>query len=79
MDGLAAVPKLDDPHIKKHRPGLIPNDTLALREGFALHPNLKMVHEAYQSGDAAIVHAVAGAVARPVPLPRPGSAGERHR
>ena len=60
MDGLAAVPKINDPHIRSHRPNLIPHNTLALRDGFALHPNLVTVHKNFDAGDAAIVHALAG-------------------
>lgn len=60
MDGLAAVPKLDDPHLRQHRTNLVPNDTRPLRNGFALHPNLETVHGLFQSGDAVIVHALAG-------------------
>ncbi len=60
MDGLAAVPKPNDPHIRSHRPYLIANDALALRDGFALHPNLATVHSNFTAGDAAIVHALAG-------------------
>ncbi len=60
MDGLAAVPKPNDPHIRSHRPNLIANNALALQDGFALHPNLATVHSNFTAGDAAIVHALAG-------------------
>lgn len=60
LDGLAAVPKIDDPYIRRHRPNLVPQNALALQEGFALHPSLQTLHTLFQSGDAAIVHAIAG-------------------
>ena len=60
LDGLAAVPKLDDPHIRGYRKDLIPAGAKPLSEGFALHPSLKIVHELFRAGEASIVHAVAG-------------------
>ena len=60
LDGLAAVPKLDDPHLRGYRRNLVSEDALTLADGFALHPSLKTVHELFGAGDASIVHAVAG-------------------
>ena len=60
LDGLAAVPKLDDRHIRDYRRDLIPESANPLTDGFALHPSLKTVHELYRAGDASIIHAVAG-------------------
>lgn len=60
MDGLYAVPKLDDPHLRQHRPTLVPQSTLPLADGFALHGNFKTLHQWFEAGEASIVHALAG-------------------
>jgi uncharacterized protein (DUF1501 family) len=60
MDGLYAVPKLDDPNLQRHRPSLIPQETRALSDGFALHGAFNTLHSWYQAGEASIVHALAG-------------------
>lgn len=60
MDGLYAVPKLDDPHLRQHRPTLVPQSTLPLADGFALHDNFKTLHQWFKAGEASVVHALAG-------------------
>ena len=37
MDGLAALPKIDDPDIRSHRASLIDARATPLSDGFALH------------------------------------------
>ncbi|MEO0413289.1 MAG: DUF1501 domain-containing protein [Pseudomonadota bacterium] len=60
MDGLTALPKLDDRHIQGHRQKLIPQGALPLTDGFAAHPKLANWHGWFKAGEAAFVHAVAG-------------------
>lgn len=60
MDGLYAVPKLDDPDLERHRASLIPENTLALTNGFALHSNFKTLHQWFRAGEASVLHALAG-------------------
>lgn len=60
MDGLGAVPKLDERYLEAHRKNLIPTETLALRDGFALSGSLKNLHSWFEAGEASIVHAIAG-------------------
>lgn len=60
LDGLAAVPKLDDPHIRALRKDLVPENALPLGDGFALHPSLETVHQMFGRGEASVLHAVAG-------------------
>ncbi|MEO0412999.1 MAG: DUF1501 domain-containing protein [Pseudomonadota bacterium] len=60
LDGLTAVPKLDDRHIESHRQKLIPKGALSLADGFAAHPNLEHWHSWFAAGEAAFVHAIAG-------------------
>ncbi|MDZ4759768.1 MAG: DUF1501 domain-containing protein [Alphaproteobacteria bacterium] len=60
MDGLAALPKLDDPHIEAHRAGLIDRAAQPLDGGFALHSAFTNLAALYRSGEAAFIPAVAG-------------------
>ena len=60
LDGLAAVPPLNDPHLAGYRRHITPKDALSLDQGFGLHPSLKTVHAWYRSGAASILHAAAG-------------------
>lgn len=60
MDGLSALPKLDDPYLQEHRPSLIPENPLPLNDGFALHPSLQTLHGMVQAGDGLMMQAVAG-------------------
>lgn len=65
LDGLAVAPPYGDPdyaslrgELKIAPPGAA-NGVLPLDSRFGLHPALTCLHEAYRSGDLAIVHAVA--------------------
>lgn len=60
MDGLAALPKLDDPDIRALRGSLIADNTTPLSDGFALHPAFANLAEMYKAGQAAFVPAAAG-------------------
>ena len=60
MDGLAALPKLDDPHIRGHREALIDEGARTLGEGFALHSAFSNLEAMYRSGEAGFIPAVAG-------------------
>lgn len=60
LDGLAAVPKLDDSHLHGYRKDLIPADARRLTGGFGLHPALEQMHGMFLAGEASILHAVAG-------------------
>ena len=60
LDGLAAVPKLDDENLRGYRKNLIPDGARMLRDGFGLHPSLETVHKLFEAGDASVLHAVAG-------------------
>lgn len=59
LDGLAAVQRPNDDQLQAYRPQLLNADAKALHDGFALHPAMTNLHAAYQSGDAAFLHAVA--------------------
>ncbi|MBQ0960614.1 DUF1501 domain-containing protein [Ideonella sp. 4Y11] len=63
MDGLAAVPALGDPDFQSARGPMAQfgRPTLPLDQGFALHPELAKLHEAYRAGELTVVHAVAQA------------------
>lgn len=60
LDGLAAVTRPEDGRLRDLRRNLIPDNTLAIDDGFALHPALEGVRQLYGAGEAAIVHAVSG-------------------
>lgn len=60
LDGLAAVPRINDRDLKNYRRDLIPQNIQPLSDGFGLHPELKTLHNLYQSNEASILHAVAG-------------------
>lgn len=57
MDGLAAVPPLGDPSLKKQRKGLIASTPIALNPFFALHPALAQFARMLANDEAAIIHA----------------------
>lgn len=57
MDGLAAVPPLGDPSLKKQRKGLIASTPIALNPFFGLHPSLAQFARMLANNEAAIVHA----------------------
>jgi len=60
MDGLAALPKTDDPDIRSHRASLIDARATSLSDGFALHAALPTLAAMYVAKDAAFVPALAG-------------------
>ncbi len=60
MDGLAALPKTDDPDIRAHRAALIDPKAIALADGFALHSAMPRLAAMFRSGEAAFAPAVAG-------------------
>jgi uncharacterized protein (DUF1501 family) len=60
MDGMAALPKIDDPDIHTHRGILIDSDATPLSDGFALHSAMPNLLAMYRDGDAAFAPAVAG-------------------
>ena len=57
MDGLAAVPPIGDPSLKKQRKKLLVNEPIALNPFFGLHPSLGGYAGMLADGDATIVHA----------------------
>lgn len=56
MDGLFAMPPVGDPNLKRHRRDLMPDNLRKLDGFFALHPALNNIHQAYQDGQALLVH-----------------------
>lgn len=60
MDGLAALPKLDDPDIRQHRAALIDPSAIPLEEGFALHSAMPALGALYRERAAAFIPAFAG-------------------
>ena len=56
MDGLFAMPPVGDPNLKRHRRDLMPDGLRKLDGFFALHPALENIHQAYQDGQALLVH-----------------------
>lgn len=61
LDGLWAVPALDDPAFAAARGSLAqyPGTPLPLAEGFGLHPNLTQMHGLWKAGELSVLHAVA--------------------
>jgi uncharacterized protein (DUF1501 family) len=60
MDGLAAMPKIDDPDIRAHRGALIDAKAIPLSDGFALHSAMPTLAAMYVSKEAAFIPAFAG-------------------
>jgi uncharacterized protein (DUF1501 family) len=60
MDGLAALPKIDDADLQAYRGALIDPKALALSDGFALHSAMPTLAGMYASGEAAFIPAFAG-------------------
>ncbi len=60
MDGLAALPKLDDPDIHAHRAQLIDPNARPLAQGFALHSAFSNLESLYRAGEAGFIPAVSG-------------------
>jgi uncharacterized protein (DUF1501 family) len=60
MDGLAALPKIDDPDIRAHRAALIDPNAVPLADGFALHSAFTNLNAMYRAGEASFIPATAG-------------------
>lgn len=60
MDGLAALPKIDDVDIRQHRAALIDPKATPLSDGFALHSAMPTLAAMYRAREAAFVPAFAG-------------------
>lgn len=60
MDGLAALPKIDDPDIRALRGALVDPNAIALDNGFALHSAMPKVAAMYAAKEAAFIPAIAG-------------------
>lgn len=60
MDGLAALPKVDDPDIRSHRAALVDSGAVPLDQGFALHSAMPNLAALYRTREAAFIPAVAG-------------------
>ena len=60
MDGMAALPKTDDPDIHAHRGALVDAKAIALSDGFALHSAMPGLAAMYRANEAAFVPAIAG-------------------
>ena len=60
MDGMSALPKIDDPDIRAHRASLIDPNAIPLGNGFALHSAMPTLAAMYKAGEAAFVPAIAG-------------------
>lgn len=60
MDGIAALPKIDDPDIRSHRASLLDAEAIPLSDGFALHSAMPALAAMYASKEAAFMPALAG-------------------
>ncbi|MEQ1783578.1 MAG: DUF1501 domain-containing protein [Hyphomonadaceae bacterium] len=60
MDGLAVLPKTDDPDIKAYRRALVDPAAIPLGDGFALHSAMPSLAAMYRAKEAAFVPAIAG-------------------
>lgn len=60
MDGMAALPKIDDPDIRQHRASLIDAKAVPLSNGFALHSAMPTLAAMYKAGEASFIPAIAG-------------------
>ncbi len=60
MDGVAALPKIDDPDIRAHRAALIDSKATPLSDGFALHSAMPTLAAMYAAKEVAFIPAVAG-------------------
>lgn len=60
MDGMAALPKIDDPDIRQHRASLIDPKAVPLSDGFALHSAMPTLAAMYKAQEAAFIPAIAG-------------------
>lgn len=56
MDGLCAVPPVQDSDYTRLRPNTAVGNALPLAQGFGLHPALSGLHSLWQSGQLAVVH-----------------------
>lgn len=59
-DGLAILPKTDDPDIEAYRGLLVDRNAAPLSDGFALHSAMPTLAAMYRSGEAAFVPAFGG-------------------
>jgi len=59
-DGLAILPKVDDPDIEAYRGPLVDDQATPLSNGFALHSAMPTLAALYQSGEAAFIPAFGG-------------------
>lgn len=60
MDGMAALPKIDDPDIHQHRASLIDPKAAPLSGGFALHSAMPNLATMYKAQEASFIPAIAG-------------------
>ena len=60
MDGMAALPKIDDPDIRALRESLVDPSATPLGNGFALHSAMPRLAAMYKAREAAFVPAIAG-------------------
>lgn len=58
-DGLALLPPLGDPDLKRLRGGLMDDDPMRLTDMFGLHPSFENLRELFGKGEARAHHAVA--------------------
>lgn len=56
MDGLCAVPPVQDSDYTHIRPNTAVSNALPLAQGFGLHPTLAGMHSLWQAGQLAVVH-----------------------
>jgi uncharacterized protein (DUF1501 family) len=56
MDGLCAVPPLQDSNYTRIRPNTAVTNAMPLAQGFGLHPALPSMHGLWQAGQLAVVH-----------------------
>jgi len=60
MDGLGAVIPEQNERLVEYRPDLIAQNSLSLKAGFSLHPELNEIHTLFHKKNASILHAVSG-------------------
>ena len=82
LDGLATVAPIGDPDYAGLHGSIAltssgPNAALTLDSFFALHPAMPEFARMYREKKAAVVHAVATSLSRPLAFRRPGRARER--
>ncbi|MBI1340181.1 DUF1501 domain-containing protein [bacterium] len=60
LDGLAAIPRVDDPVLEARRAALIDRNARPIGDGFALHASLAGFAGLYAAGEASFAPAIAG-------------------